>query len=102
MMEIILYILVTAFVIIAMISIAYAVIKVIQFSRRKHNYEEVDKTLKQQTDKTMGDWQFGEPDNHGNRKPYCPHCGEYHLASWNDYKNCKYCPNCGEEMIGRR
>ena len=47
----------------------------------------------------MSNWQFSEPDNHGNRKPYCPHCGEYHLTSWSDYKNCKYCPNCGEKMI---
>jgi predicted RNA-binding Zn-ribbon protein involved in translation (DUF1610 family) len=44
-------------------------------------------------------WNFNEPDTHGNKKPYCSNCGEYHLSSWSDYTRCKYCPNCGAKMI---
>ena len=46
-----------------------------------------------------GKWNFTEPDSHGNKKPYCSNCGEYHLSSWSDYTGCIYCPNCGAKMI---
>ena len=45
-------------------------------------------------------WMFHDPDQHGNRKPYCSHCHEYHLTSWSDYVRCKVCPNCGARMDG--
>lgn len=45
-------------------------------------------------------WMFHDPDQHGNRKPYCSHCHEYHLTSWSDYVRCKVCPNCGAKMDG--
>ena len=47
-----------------------------------------------------------EPVVHGrwercfNLKPSCSVCGEYHLYSWSDHKNCNYCPNCGAKMNG--
>ena len=47
----------------------------------------------------VGEWKFTEPDTHGNKKPYCSNCGEYHLSSWSDYTNCSYCPSCGAKMI---
>ena len=47
-----------------------------------------------------GRWMFHDPDQHGNRKPYCSHCHEYHLTSWSDYVVCKVCPNCGAKMDG--
>ena len=47
----------------------------------------------------VGEWKFNEPDTHGNKKPYCSNCGEYHLSSWSDYTGCIYCPNCGAKMI---
>jgi hypothetical protein len=46
-----------------------------------------------------GTWKFNEPDTHGNKKPYCSNCGEYHLSSWSDYTGCIYCPNCGAKMV---
>jgi hypothetical protein len=46
----------------------------------------------------VGEWKFTEPDTHGNKKPYCSNCGEYHLSSWSDYTGCSYCPNCGAKM----
>ena len=45
-----------------------------------------------------GRWEKQEPDEHGNRKPKCSVCGEYHLAWWSDYIHCNYCPNCGADM----
>ena len=47
-----------------------------------------------------GRWEKGEADKHGNRKPKCSVCGEYHLAWWSDYTHCNYCPNCGAKMDG--
>lgn len=47
-----------------------------------------------------GEWKFNAPDKHGNKKPYCTNCGEYHLGHWSDYVRCKYCPNCGAKMKG--
>ena len=47
-----------------------------------------------------GRWEKQEPDKHGNRKPKCSVCGEYHLAWWSDYTHCYYCPNCGAKMDG--
>lgn len=47
-----------------------------------------------------GRWKKGEADKHGNRKPACSVCGEYHLAWWSDYTHCNYCPNCGAKMDG--
>lgn len=47
-----------------------------------------------------GRWKYHDPDQHGNRKPYCSNCGEYHLTSWSDYVRCKICPNCGAKMDG--
>ena len=45
-----------------------------------------------------GEWIKEEPDEHGNRKPKCLVCGEYHLTSWSDYARCKFCPECGADM----
>jgi hypothetical protein len=47
----------------------------------------------------VGEWKYNESDTHGNKKPYCSNCGEYHLSSWSDYTGCIYCPNCGAKMI---
>lgn len=35
-----------------------------------------------------------------NLKPSCSVCGEYHLYSWSDHKNCNFCPNCGATIDG--
>lgn len=45
-----------------------------------------------------GQWEKNEPDKHGNRKPRCSICCEYHLALWSDYTHCNYCPNSGAKM----
>lgn len=47
-----------------------------------------------------GRWILGEPNMHGNRRPKCSVCGEYHLHAWADHARCNFCPNCGAKMDG--
>ena len=47
-----------------------------------------------------GRWEKHKPDQHGNRKPKCSVCGEYHLAWWSEHTRCNFCPNCGAKMEG--
>lgn len=44
-------------------------------------------------------WEFSIPDQNGNKKPNCSNCGEYHLTTWSDWRNCKFCPECGAKIL---